>query len=113
MWAPTQPRNCRLCALPAVGGCAGNDTLLWAFRAVMRASPRARLSLVTCGAHSLGPYTGAAALAAHASIGKMCSMLDELSGAMHRLEVVELADYLLTDAAFCSGPSLYPYRALP
>jgi len=62
------------CPTAQTGPCAGaaeGDALLWAFRAVLRAAPRARLSLVTHGLHSVGPYAGCAPPAAHAALGAL------------------------------------------
>ena len=67
-WSGTR---CPTAQTAPCAGAAEGDALLWAFRAVLRAAPRARLSLVTHGLHSVGPYAGCAPPAAHAALGAL------------------------------------------
>ncbi len=48
---------------------AAAASLLWAFRAYRRSGLRARLSLVTWGAHAVGPHEATAVPASHMAIG--------------------------------------------
>ncbi|KAK9841871.1 hypothetical protein WJX81_008495 [Elliptochloris bilobata] len=92
------------------GSMIGQDMLLWAFRAVMRVLPRARLSLVTYGLHSVPPYAGGTTASAHAALA-YGPTLDLQLGAGPGLAAAQLA-WLAVGAAAFDAAALPAHNAI-